>query len=442
MGFSQSQEKIIELNYGVIGKGDDRVKEVIINSSSDQIEQILRIGADENEFDIRLSSKQVSSSKQVILRIKFNPRTKGVKSIDIPLYFSSSDPILIRVKADVNYLEWEDYTPCPDFSEGPKNNDFTVTFKVVNSLNGEAIRNAEVAIAEQGIQQAIWKTNKKGIIEKTVPLGYYAMLARADGFSKSRKEGYINRRNKYFIFALDPIDRPDEVAKDVDEPEIINEETEVFIIEEEENLSFDEQSSEIPAIAEKSSFSLNEYVPNNVVFLIDVSTSMKREQRLEVLKSSMIELLNLLRPQDKLSIITYSSSTDVILNSTYVENKNEIVQLIKDIEGKGLTAGESGIKKAYSIARKNFIEGGNNQVYLATDGAFNKGETDVSKFVKRQSKQGIYMTIVAVKSPKWTIPKMQKIANGANGDYIQMEDFEIDREILNELVKKQSKKFN
>jgi hypothetical protein len=38
------------------------------------------------------------------------------------------------------------------------------------------------------------------------------------------------------------------------------------------------------------------------------------------------------------------------------------------------TAGSAGIIRAYEIAEKYFIEGGNNRVILATDGDLNVGE--------------------------------------------------------------------
>ena len=230
------------------------------------------------------------------------------------------------------------------------------------------LKNATVAIAEQGVQQALWKTNKKGEIEKEVPLGYYAMLGRAERYLKSRKEGYINRRNRYFIFALEKSDREEVAFHILDGSKEI--EPEEIAIEQEPNTKIKEEVAiELKEILQTEkvkdldpNFSLNEYARNNVVFLIDVSTSMKKDDRLNILKTSMIELLEMLRPEDRLSIITYASSTDVVMNSRPVSDKSAIAQIINELQGKGLTAGGTGIKKAYAIAQKNFIEGGNNQV--------------------------------------------------------------------------------
>jgi len=435
----QIESSELTLSFGTIKEGDNRVKEIVLTNNGDREETLIRIGASESEFDIKYSTQTIPPGRTVTIRIKYNPRSKGLKNYDIPIYFSRSNPLNLKVSADVNYLEWEDYTPCPDFENTNKDNSFTIIFKVVDSSDGKPIKNADVLIAEQGIEQARWKTNKKGTVEREVPLSYYSMLGRAEGYNSSRKEGYINRRNRYFIFALDPIEKEERIEEVIAKTETPIEE--IIVVEElPKTLEEIEEVAPDPRLREDNSeFSLNTYSKNNVVFLIDVSTSMKREERLEILKSSMIKLLEMLRPEDRLSIITYASSTDVVLKSTFVNDKKAIAKIINDLEGKGLTAGETGIKKAYSIVKKYFIEGGNNQVYLATDGAFNKGETDVSRFVRRQKKNGIYMSIIAVKSPDWTIPKMKKISKDANGDYLPIEDFEMDEEKLKELVKSQSR---
>ena len=432
-GKSQVQVSQQQVNFGLIGKGDNRVKELTLRNIGEKEESIVRIGASELEFDTKLSNKTIGVGSSIVLRIKYNPRTKGQRSYDIPIYFSKADPVVIKMTADVNYLEWEDYTPCPDFSNQNSKTDFTVVFKVVDSKNGEAIKDAKLLITEQGVEQAEYKTKSKGIIEKVVPLGYYSMTASAKNYSVARKESYINRRNNYFIFALDPIKQ--ELTQQVEE-EFEEKEEEIIV-----DLAEEKVIETTESIPDQSDFSIEKFAANNVVFLIDVSTSMKKDERLEVLKSSMKELLIMLRPQDRLSIITYASSTDVVLNSVAVENKNEISGIIDKLEGKGLTAGSMGIKKAYSIAQKNFIEGGNNQVYLATDGAFNKGDQDMSKYIRRQKKNGIFMSIIAVKSPEWTVSKMKAISKDANGDYIAIEDFDMDKEKLSEMVKKQSKKY-
>ena len=409
------------IDFGVIEKGDQRIAEIILRNEGSAPESIVKVGDRALEFDIRFSSRIMNPSEAITIRIKYNPRNKGTKAYDLPVYFTKNDPLNIKVKAQVNYLEWEDYTPCPDFdNNGNSNREFTATFKVVNKLNGDPIKNATVAIAQNGIENARWLTNRKGEVETEIPIGYYNMIGMNDGYKSARKEGYINRRNRYFIFALEP----DEILAQQDDSREL-EESVPGPINADESL-------------EKGEFSLDDYAQNNIVFLIDISASMKKEQRLDILKESMIELLQMLRPEDQLSIVTYASAADILMESRPVTNKKEIEEYINGLEGRGQTAGGTGIKKAYQIAQKNFIENGNNQVYMATDGAFNKGDNNVSKLVKKKSKKGIRMSILAIKSPKWTVDKMKEITDKAKGDYLAIEEF--DSAILKSLVKRQSAK--
>ena len=64
----------------------------------------------------------------------------------------------------------------------------------------------------------------------------------------------------------------------------------------------------------------------------------------------------------------------------------------------------------------------------------------MSRFVRKQKRKGIFMSIIAVKSPKWTVPKMKEICRQSNGNYIAVEDIEVDKEKLKSVLKDQSRK--
>ena len=184
------------------------------------------------------------------------------------------------------------------------------------------------------------------------------------------------------------------------------------------------------------------YAPNNVVFLIDVSVSMKQEGRLDLLKASMIELLNGLRPIDKLAIVTYASSTTVVMESEYVTDKAKIMQIIQDLKAGGSTAGAKGIKKAYQVARENKIDDGNNQVIIATDGAFNidKGDRSILNNVKANAKKGVSISVVGVKNERWTVKSMTAIATEGNGHYIHIKSYAQAKSVLMNEIKSKSRK--
>jgi Ca-activated chloride channel family protein len=137
------------------------------------------------------------------------------------------------------------------------------------------------------------------------------------------------------------------------------------------------------------------YKPNNIVFLIDISGSMKEPEKLPLLKQSMVKLMEPIRPIDKITIVTYGTDVRIAVPTVSGNEKNRVLELIDTLKASGVTAGSKGIKTAYTIAKEQFISGGNNQVILATDGAFRVNVKD-RKMIELCSKNPNQTTILSV----------------------------------------------
>lgn len=109
---------------------------------------------------------------------------------------------------------------------------------------------------------------------------------------------------------------------------------------------------------------------NNLVFLIDVSGSMREENRLENLKESLLYLVKLYRPEDRISIVTYATSVQVILDGGRISEMDRIESIINGLQPAGTTQGIAGLIKAYDVAVGQYLRGGTNKIVLATDGVF------------------------------------------------------------------------
>lgn len=131
---------------------------------------------------------------------------------------------------------------------------------------------------------------------------------------------------------------------------------------------------------------------NNLTFLIDVSGSMEEENRLENLKASLLYLLKQFRPEDKLSIITYSTTAQVLLNNASISESDKIEEIIKGLEAGGSSKGSSGLKKAYDLAMVNYQNAGNNKIILSTDGFFGEDKRS-QKFIQELIKKGLIQDI-------------------------------------------------
>ena len=133
---------------------------------------------------------------------------------------------------------------------------------------------------------------------------------------------------------------------------------------------------------------------SNIVFLIDVSGSMMEENKLPLVKASMKLLVDQLREQDKISLVTYAGNAGLVLGATSGADKTKIKDAIDKLEAGGSTAGGQGIKLAYKTAKENFMKNGNNRVILCTDGDFNVGASSDDALV----------SMIEEERKKWCVP--------------------------------------
>ncbi len=166
---------------------------------------------------------------------------------------------------------------------------------------------------------------------------------------------------------------------------------------------------------------------SHIVFLIDVSGSMYDDNKLPLLISSFKLMTNNLRPQDKVSIVTYASGTDIKLTAEPCNKngKKRIVNELEKLRASGYTAGGEAIQKAYRIAKGNFIQGGNNRIILATDGDFNVGQSsdgELKEMVKAGAKDGIFLTVLGYGMYNLNDRMMETIADNGNGNYAYIDN--------------------
>jgi Ca-activated chloride channel family protein len=159
---------------------------------------------------------------------------------------------------------------------------------------------------------------------------------------------------------------------------------------------------------------------SNLVFLIDVSGSMRNTTKLPLLKKAYTLLVNQLREKDKVAIVVYAGNSGIVLPSTCGDKKNKILKAIDKLQSGGGTAGAQGLKLAYKVAEDNFIKGGNNRIILATDGDFNLGQSsdaDLEKLIIKKREKGIYISVTGFGMGNYKDSKMEIIADKGNGNY-------------------------
>ncbi|MFY8005271.1 MAG: YfbK domain-containing protein [Chitinophagaceae bacterium] len=173
--------------------------------------------------------------------------------------------------------------------------------------------------------------------------------------------------------------------------------------------------------------------PSNLVFLIDVSGSMDKENRLPLVQAAFKLLTENLRPQDKVAIVTYGGMVSVALPTTSGENKTAIIKAIDSLSANGDTPGAGAIHSAYTLARTSFIPGGNNRVILATDGDFNVGQTsekDLENLIMAQRYTGIYLTCLGVGMGNYKDSKLETLAKKGEGNFAYIDNIQEAEKVL------------
>ena len=158
----------------------------------------------------------------------------------------------------------------------------------------------------------------------------------------------------------------------------------------------------------------------NLVFLIDVSGSMSSTDKLELLQDSFATLLGHLGAEDRVSIVTYSGSEEIVLEGAAGDDSASILKAIYRLRADGSTNGEAGLRMAYDVAERNFIEGGVNRIIMASDGDLNVGitsESDLYDLVEQKRDTGVYLSVLGFGSGNYKDTKMEVLADHGNGSY-------------------------
>ena len=173
--------------------------------------------------------------------------------------------------------------------------------------------------------------------------------------------------------------------------------------------------------------------PSNFVFLMDVSGSMGRPNKLPLVKESLKMLLGQLQKDDRIAIVVYAGAAGCVLESTPVSEKGKILDALDKLNAGGSTAGGAGIELAYKKAEKNFIKEGNNRVILTTDGDFNVGVSspdELEKLIEKKRKSGVFLSVLGYGTGNVKDNRMQRLADKGNGNHAYIDNIQEARKVF------------
>jgi Ca-activated chloride channel family protein len=212
-----------------------------------------------------------------------------------------------------------------------------------------------------------------------------------------------------------------------------------------------------PGTEKSSGFTPNGFVrtakDSLSTFGLDVDKAAYTFHRRKVMQENMLpspeavrteEFLNYLvdamRSGDRISIATYAGEVSTVLEPTALAQKDKagIKGIIHALSPGGGTAMADGLKNAYAVNRKGFLEGGVNRVIVCSDGDANIGATgweDMLAQVKSYKEQGITMSTLGFGIGNYSDANMEMLADRGNGNYYYIDsEAEAERLFTEELT--------
>ena len=171
----------------------------------------------------------------------------------------------------------------------------------------------------------------------------------------------------------------------------------------------------------------------NLTFVIDVSGSMNRDNRLGLVKQSLKLLIAQLRPTDRVGIVVYGTTAHVVLEPIELSNKDLVNSVIDTLRPEGSTNAEAGLLLGYAQASKTFKAGAINRVILCSDGVANVGDTGpdtMIQTIKARAADGIALTTLGFGLNGYNDTLMEQLADQGDGQNAYIDSLDEAKNVL------------
>ncbi len=170
-----------------------------------------------------------------------------------------------------------------------------------------------------------------------------------------------------------------------------------------------------PADADKSSSP-----PLNVALVIDRSTSMAG-QKMDVVKATAIQVLRNLRPQDILSVITFSDRAEVIIPAAYHQERTKLEPGILAIQPAGATEIFHGLEAGVEEIMRSVDAKRVNHIILLTDGHTYGDEQQCLALAAKLAEQGVGISGMGI-GGEWNDIFLDALSTSTGGSSAHISD--------------------
>jgi Ca-activated chloride channel family protein len=170
-----------------------------------------------------------------------------------------------------------------------------------------------------------------------------------------------------------------------------------------------------------------------LTFVVDVSGSMGDEGKLELVKQSLVILVNQLRGDDTVAIVAFTTNAFVVLPPTSAESKDTIERAIGTLHSMDSTNVDAGLTLGYELARAQYRQDGINRVVLATDGVANTGNVDPQEILAKvgdASTAHIQLVAIGVGMGTYNDSLLETLADKGEGFYAYVDNLDEARRVF------------
>jgi len=454
---------ILETNvhdFGILKAGDPFFVDVGVQNAYEEVVYILRAEQSERTV-IQFSDKKLLPGKEEFIRIQFNPKKTGKFNEQVMVYFSKLlRPLPIQIRGEVESFTKEYDPACPNFDEKPGRKTFDIRFFVGDGLNMEPVKKARVQTLNLESQKEE-ESNSFGFVHLMLPAGKYRWRVQAEGYETQVVEKYVNRlqnevnvyleRQEGHVIADIKHAETDSLRKEVFRRILDKEEQKEAVIipdttteaktEAKEQGRPKEPSADTEPRQDSEYLPLSQFKKNNLVFLIDVSESMRLSGKFQLLRKALKSLIGSMRSVDQLAILTYSDSVELFMNIKANLDVNRAQKQIDDLFAHGKTNTTAGVEEAYRLTLEGLVADGNNQIFLTSDGVYSKEDTEKTiSYIRSKFGTGVKLSTIGVKTEKTNASKLKKIARYGQGKYLSIDDDASAESVLIREVKRNSRR--
>lgn len=177
--------------------------------------------------------------------------------------------------------------------------------------------------------------------------------------------------------------------------------------------------------------------PLDLTVVVDVSGSMDEDGKITFVRQGLDILVDAMRDEDRLALVTYSNGADVAMPLTSVSlNRRRMRDAVARLDAGGGTNLYDGLRAGYELALAGYDSGRQTRVILLSDGQPTVGITSVDSILAMSgsyNRQGIGITSIGL-GTSFDIDLMRGIAEQGDGNFYFLENSGAVEEVFEEEI--------